>query len=72
MLAGNTKGVLWGIKHAAPRIADGGTILNTASMAGVVGEAGWLSYVAAKAAVIGMTKTAAISISCDASPTTCP
>ena len=61
-LALNTKGVLWGIKHAASRIADGGAILSTASMAGVIGEAGWLSYVAAKAAVIGMTKTAAIEL----------
>ena len=58
----NTKGVLWGIKHAAPRIADGGAILNTASMAGVMGEAGWTSYVASKAAVIGITKTAAIEL----------
>lgn len=61
-VAVNTKGVLWGIKHAAPRIADGGAILNTASMAGVMGEAGWASYVASKAAVIGITKTAAIEL----------
>jgi len=61
-IAVNTKGVLWGIKHAAPRIADGGAILSTASMAGVIGEAGWLSYVASKAAVIGITKTAAIEL----------
>jgi len=61
-VAVNTKGVLWGIKHAAPRITDGGAILNTASMAGVIGEAGWASYVAAKAAVIGITKTAAIEL----------
>jgi 3alpha(or 20beta)-hydroxysteroid dehydrogenase len=58
----NTKGVLWGIKHATPRIADGGAILNTASMAGVMGEAGWASYVASKAAVIGITKVAAIEL----------
>jgi len=55
-IAVNTKGVLWGIKHAASRIADGGAILNTASMAG------WASYVASKAAVIGITKTAAIEL----------
>jgi NAD(P)-dependent dehydrogenase (short-subunit alcohol dehydrogenase family) len=61
-VAVNTKGVLWGIKHAAPRIADGGAILNTASLAGVIGEAGWASYVASKAAVIGITKTAAIEL----------
>ena len=61
-VAVNTKGVLWGIKHAAPRIADGGAILNTASMAGVMGEPGWASYVASKAAVIGITKTAAIEL----------
>jgi NAD(P)-dependent dehydrogenase (short-subunit alcohol dehydrogenase family) len=61
-VAVNTKGVLWGIKHAAPRIADGGAILNTASMAGVMGEMGWASYVASKAAVIGLTKTAAIEL----------
>ena len=61
-VAVNTKGVLWGIKHAAPRIADGGAILNTASMAGVMGEMGWASYVASKAAVIGITKPAAIEL----------
>lgn len=61
-LALNAKSVLFGIKHAGSRIADGGAILSTSSMGGALGEAGWLSYVAAKAAVIGMTKTAAIEL----------
>ena len=58
----NLKGVIWGIKHAAPRIEDGGSIMNTASLAGVIGTPSYGPYVASKAAVIGITKTAALEL----------
>jgi NAD(P)-dependent dehydrogenase (short-subunit alcohol dehydrogenase family) len=58
----NTKGVLWGLKHAAPRIADGGSIINTASYAGVAAFPNYGSYTASKCAVIGLTKTAALEL----------
>jgi 3alpha(or 20beta)-hydroxysteroid dehydrogenase len=58
----NLKGVIWGIKHAAPRIADGGSIMSTASLAGVIGTPSYGAYVASKAAIIGITKTAALEL----------
>jgi 3alpha(or 20beta)-hydroxysteroid dehydrogenase len=58
----NLKGTIWGIKHAAARIADGGSIMSTASMAGVNGAPSYGAYVASKAAIIGVTKTAALEL----------
>jgi NAD(P)-dependent dehydrogenase (short-subunit alcohol dehydrogenase family) len=53
-------GVMLGIKHGARRMiaqGDGGSIINTASVAGVGGGAGPHAYSAAKAAVINLTRT---------------
>ncbi len=61
-LAVNLKGTVWGIKHATPRIADGGSILSTASVAGLNGAPSYGAYVASKAAIIGITKTAALEL----------
>ena len=58
----NLKGTIWGIKHATPRIVDGGSIMSTASMAGVNGAPSYGAYVASKAAIIGITKTAALEL----------
>lgn len=58
----NTKGVLWGMKHAVPHISDGGSIINTASYAGVAAFPSYGSYTASKCAVIGFTKTAALEL----------
>ncbi|MBV1876170.1 MAG: SDR family oxidoreductase [Pseudomonadales bacterium] len=59
------KGVFLGIKHAA-RIMKvnniGGSIINTASIAGLSGDGGPLVYSAAKAAVISMSKSAAVEL----------
>src|SRR4030095_3766500 len=55
------KGVFLGIKHAARILraeGQGGSIINTASIAGLSGDAGPLVYSAAKAAVIHMTRAA--------------
>ena len=62
------KGVFLGIKHAAKVMrtqGDGGVIINTASVAGLSGGCGPLSYSAAKAAVINLTKAAAVQLAPD-------
>lgn len=59
------RGVFLGIKHAARVMRDqgrGGSIINTASIAGLSGDAGPLVYSAAKAAVISMSMSAAVEL----------
>ncbi|MGV0036434.1 MAG: SDR family NAD(P)-dependent oxidoreductase [Candidatus Azotimanducaceae bacterium WSBS_2022_MAG_OTU7] len=59
------KGVFLGLKHGARRMqhqGQGGSIINTASIAGLSGDAGPLVYSAAKAAVISMSKAAAVEL----------
>ncbi len=58
----NVMGVVHGIKHAARRMSDGGAIVNTASMAGVIGFPGFSDYAASKWSVIGLTKTASVDL----------
>ena len=63
-----TKGVFLGIKHAARAMKQqghGGAIINTASTAGLSGGSGPLVYSAAKAAVINLTKAAAVQLAPD-------
>jgi len=63
-----TKSVFLGMKHGA-RIFQkqgwGGSIINTASIAGLSGDAGPIIYSAAKAAVISLTKGAAVELAQD-------
>lgn len=57
----NTKGVFLGMKSQIPVMLErGGSILNVASVAGLNGAPKLASYVAAKHAVVGLTKTAAV------------
>jgi len=59
------RGVFLGIKHGARRMIEqgwGGAIVNTASIAGMSGGGGPLCYSAAKAAVINLTRAAAIEL----------
>ncbi|HZP25744.1 MAG TPA: glucose 1-dehydrogenase [Dehalococcoidia bacterium] len=58
----NLKGVFLGMKYAIPAMLrnGGGTIINNASVAGVVGFAGIPAYCASKGGVIQLTKTAAL------------
>ncbi len=59
----NTKGVFFGLKHQIRQMLtqpEGGAILNVSSMAGLNGAPKLGAYVAAKHAVIGLTKTAAV------------
>jgi NAD(P)-dependent dehydrogenase (short-subunit alcohol dehydrogenase family) len=62
------KGVFLGIKHAARTMKArgvGGSIINTASIAGLSGDGGPLVYSAAKAAVISLSKSAAVELAPD-------
>ncbi len=57
------RGVFLGMKHAAPLLVrQGGSIINTASVAGLI--AGWSphTYAAAKAAVIQLSKSVALEL----------
>lgn len=56
----NFKGVPWGIKHAVPHLTEGGSIMNTASYAGLFSTPTYGTYAASKAAAIAITKTAAL------------
>jgi len=58
----NVRGVFWSMKHEArAMLAQGsGTIINNASMGGVIGFGNAALYIASKHAVLGLTKTASI------------
>jgi NAD(P)-dependent dehydrogenase (short-subunit alcohol dehydrogenase family) len=58
----NLKGIFLSMKHEIPAMsaAGGGAIVNTASVAGLVGERGIGAYSASKHGVVGLTRTAAL------------
>lgn len=60
----NQVGTFLGIRVIGPAIvaAGGGTIVNIASVEGLVGSAGLVSYSSSKHAVVGMTKAAALEL----------
>jgi NAD(P)-dependent dehydrogenase (short-subunit alcohol dehydrogenase family) len=60
----NVKGTFLVSRAAVPQLAaaDGGVIVNQASVAGLVGVAGLAAYCAAKGAVIALTRSMAIDL----------
>jgi NAD(P)-dependent dehydrogenase (short-subunit alcohol dehydrogenase family) len=67
MIAVNLKGVWLCMKHEIPQMLTqgGGVIVNTGSIAGLVGLPTASAYVAAKHGVLGLTKTAALEYAGD-------
>jgi len=59
----NTLGAFYGIKHAARLMNEGGSVINTASLAGKTGFIDLASYGASKFSVVGLTQTAALELS---------
>lgn len=58
----NVIAVYNGIRFGQAHLRDGGAIVNTASIAGVTHLPGYAQYSATKAAVISLTKTAALEL----------
>ena len=61
----NLKGVIWGIEAFVPRIkahGEGGHVVNTASMAGLIPVPGYGPYTATKYAVVGMSEDLAMEL----------
>lgn len=56
------KGVYFGLKYGPGHINDGGSIINTSSVAGAMGIYAYGLYSMTKAAVINLTKTSAIEL----------
>jgi NAD(P)-dependent dehydrogenase (short-subunit alcohol dehydrogenase family) len=68
MLAVNLRGVFLCLKHEVTQMlaqGGGGAIVNTASIAGLIGLATSAHYVAAKHGVVGLTKSTAIEYAQD-------
>ncbi|MBI5879916.1 MAG: glucose 1-dehydrogenase [Chloroflexi bacterium] len=61
VLSVNVKGCFLGLKYVLPVMLaqKSGSIVNTASVAGLVGAPGLAAYVASKHAILGLTRTAA-------------
>jgi 3alpha(or 20beta)-hydroxysteroid dehydrogenase len=60
MAAVNTMSVVFGLKHAAPHMTGGGSIINTSSLAGLIGFPTYAAYAASKAAIVSLTQVAAV------------
>ncbi len=58
----NLKGAFNCIKAFAPLMKDGGHVINISSYSGLKGKEGQAAYSASKAALLGLTKTAAIEL----------
>ncbi len=58
----NQWGVLYGLKHAPKHMNDGGSIINTSSMAAIINLIASGVYSATKAAVISMSRMSALEL----------
>ena len=62
VMAVNAIGVFLGIKHIAPRMADGGSIVVSSSVAGLRGSSNMSAYIASKHAALGLARAAAAEL----------
>lgn len=62
VMAVNARGVASTIKHAAPRLSDDASIVAVASLNSWRGDANLTSYAASKHAVLGIVRSAALSL----------
>jgi NAD(P)-dependent dehydrogenase (short-subunit alcohol dehydrogenase family) len=62
VIAVNLKGVWLGMKHQIPAMLEhgGGSIVNTASLAGLIAVPTLAAYIASKHGVVGLTRAAAV------------
>jgi NAD(P)-dependent dehydrogenase (short-subunit alcohol dehydrogenase family) len=60
VIAVNVRGIWPGNKYVLPHMKDGGSIIMTSSVAGILGFAGLSAYVTSKHAVVGITRATAI------------
>lgn len=58
----NARSAFLGIRALAPVLVDGGSIVNVSSTAALVGAAGYTAYSASKAALLGLTRAAAVEL----------
>ena len=58
----NVKPVYNGLRYGARHLRDGGCIINTASVAALIGVPGYAQYSATKAAVVSLTRNAAMEL----------
>jgi 3alpha(or 20beta)-hydroxysteroid dehydrogenase len=67
VMAVNVTGVFLGMKYVVPalRLRGGGAIVNTSSVAGIEGNALIPGYVASKHAVVGLTRSAALTFAAE-------
>ncbi len=61
-MATNLDAIFWACRAAIPRMldGDGGSIINTASVLGLIGSAGYCAYGAAKAGLVALTRQIAV------------
>ena len=62
VIAVNVKGIWLGNKYAIPQMNDGGSIIMTSSVAGLLGFAHLSAYVTSKHAVVGIMRTTALEV----------
>lgn len=62
VIAVNVKGMWLGNKYAIPQMNDGGSIIMTSSVAGILGSANMSAYIISKHAVVGIMRSAAIEL----------
>ncbi|WP_431136962.1 SDR family NAD(P)-dependent oxidoreductase [Psychroserpens mesophilus] len=62
VIAVNVKGVFLGNKYVLPKMNDGGSVILTASVAGIAGSPNVTAYIASKHAVVGMMRNLAIEV----------